>query len=280
MVSAQGLFLPPQLRQQQGIRRTVLDLVLSLVFWICLQFSYNGALTITGKMTDYQWLPGGLGLLLLREICSCLVRRYACRAAGQDDFVARIIPSHLVSCTSALGVAIFMGSSATNETTWLLLLADFATNLYLCHKASRLLDSGENEKALDALVTMVLNESLEVLLPLAFLASFCMLWHSPNAEHFGNLKADIWHYKPLMDENTMIISTLRMIVVDATSLLLSSAYLWKKHKISTWQMFIFLQRNYGGVFAAQQSFLMENWYCLLSTLCVADMTFQFSWLPR
>ena len=58
-------------------------------------------------------------------------------------------------------------------------------------------NGGESGKmaCANALKDLVLSETLEFIMPLAYLSCFIVAYYGPNADVLGNVKNGYWHYK-------------------------------------------------------------------------------------
>ena len=128
---------------------------------------------------------------------------------------------------SALYVAIRLGQTTTNITSILILVVDFALNLYSCHEVIKLHKSivpdtsstaiQLKKKRDSVLVKLVLTEILEILAPLSYLITVLLAYYGPNAEILGNIRNGCWHFKPIQHIGQLVFHVAIMFIIDSSS---------------------------------------------------------------
>ena len=78
----------------------------------------------------------------------------------------------------------------------------------------------------------VLNETIEVLVPFAFIVSYIIVFYGPNHDVMGNIGCDYWTFQKVDDLNTFLMPVLLMALVDCSSVLISGVPLWKYCRIN------------------------------------------------
>ena len=152
---------------------------------------------------------------------------------GENIASAKFSVNCNVACTHALYLALVIGSTATNLTSFVICGLDALLGVLLCfkiHRKSR--NSGTStvdlQKQIDALVT---KEALEILLPFLYCIIFVLSYFGPNAEIFGNVKADIWQYEKVEDITTPIYKLGLFLLFDITRITIAAVFLWLTCKI-------------------------------------------------
>jgi len=56
---------------------------------------------------------------------------------------------------------------------------------------------------------LVLTERIETLVPLSFIICYAILYYGPNAEILGNVKLDLWHFRPVLDFGNYVKNVLK-----------------------------------------------------------------------
>ena len=138
--------------------------------------------------------------------------------------------------------------------------------MILCYKAIRMDGkiSGEHRnvnerqnKQKEILAELVLNEIVEVLVPIAFIASFSLAYYGPNKNILGNVGCSIWHYKKIDDLHAFLMPVAEMALLDSASVMLAGMSLWWFCHISIWKEYCRIIKQYwtylalrGGTFIA------------------------------
>ena len=143
---------------------------------------------------------------------------------------------------NALYVAIKLGQTTTNITSILILVVDFALNLYSCHEVIKLhrrivpdasSTSIQLKKQRDSvLIKLVLTEILEILAPLSYLTTVLLAYYGPNAEILGNIRNGCWHFKPIQDIGQLVFHVAIMFIIDSSSAVIVGYWLFKACSIN------------------------------------------------
>ena len=136
---------------------------------------------------------------------------------------------------------IFLATSATIETGYVMLGINFVINLQLCYKGIKLgrktISLNHDEQVNQSLkrgviMELVLNETIEVLVPIAFIASYTIVFYGPNHDVMGNVGCDYWTFQKVEDLNAFLMPVLLMTLFDCSSGLVSGVLLWKYCRIN------------------------------------------------
>ena len=95
-------------------------------------------------------------------------------------------------------LSVCVGGNATDATLYILVATDFFINNYFAAvtwKAKRNFTEKSLPKLKKSVQILVLSESLEIVIPLAYLLCFVIAYHGPNADILGNIKNGYWQYQ-------------------------------------------------------------------------------------
>ena len=84
---------------------------------------------------------------------------------------------------------------------------------------------------------LVLTERIETLVPLSFIICYAILYYGPNAEILGNVKLDLWHFRPVLDFGNYVKNVFILFVVDLMSLVLNGVLLPATCNINIFKIF-------------------------------------------
>ena len=107
------------------------------------------------------------------------------------------------------------------------------------------------DKQVELLQELVINEMIELFLPLGYLASLLIAYYGPNSELIGHVGSKYWQYNPIDDLDHQITYVLMFFFVDLSSLFASGALLWFFCRIQLHQAVIAIQTEFGLVFTIQ-----------------------------
>ena len=200
--------------------------------------------------SKYQWIMA-IVCLIVRELHNFVYAKISQKAAYREDLKVKTASSHLVACTHACVIALLIGSKANETTAYLLLTIDFAINMFLTCQIIYYRKKDE-DAAIDAIQTLVLNETVEFVIPLAFLCNFCIAYYGPNAEVLGGIKNSYWHFVAVSDVWMFSKNILLMFVIDAASLIISGLALKIFCNVSILKVYFRMQKDIGIFMAVTQ----------------------------
>jgi hypothetical protein len=107
-------------------------------------------------------------------------------------------------------------------------------------------------------LTLSVNESVEVAMPIAYALCLLLAYYGPNAEILGNIKNSDWQYAAIED----IVSTYKwtgiLFTVDIASGVLSLIVLWWCCKINIVRMYLQLQDHIWYILAIEQGYMLTE----------------------
>jgi len=249
----------------------------------CLVVIYFGFMLLVAIMPrSWQWTIAPL-MIVIRELGSRCSSYAARKAAGKSHSSVDLINQSIVLSIHGIFLAVCVGSLTELSTTLVLLFADFAFNLYLATKVVRLAGSNDVPRRTaqsQALLSMVLSETMELILPLAYLACFLIVYYGPSGHVVGNVRSNHWHYTAVVDPLHASFAILWLAALDLSSLVISQVVLWKTAKISCWRVFLLIWNEHGVVLAIHHVWMMEVLFCAVAIGCAFDVTFEFAWIYR
>jgi hypothetical protein len=170
---------------------------------------------------------------------------------------------------------------ATDLTIYILLGIDFIINFYFVIQAFRTKrnPTEENvEKLMQSVQILVIGESLEIIIPLAYLLCFIAAFYGPNADILGNVKNGYWQYNSVDDLWGTISNLLFLVAFDCVSLAIAGTFLFFSSGINLFHVYLHLMKEYGVVFSIHQAYLLEYLFCTIPRACAFDFTLQFDWV--
>ena len=212
-------------------------------------FQYNaiGKLLILFQ-NKYQPIVAML-IPVIKEINTRINNKYIMRASNGDVTGTIIIGKYSIITKHTLMLCYIMGSIATNATTWLLMAIDFSYNIYTClrivwMKRNHPLDVEIHIKLLQ---NLALNELIELMVPLSFIATLVIAYFGPNSELIGNIGSSLWHYKKVEDINQALENVLMVFFMDLSSIMFGSIILWIACGIIFFKAIMAIVKEFGFV---------------------------------
>lgn len=159
-------------------------------------------------------------------------------------------------------------TNATKTTEYLLLGINFCLNMLSCYKVIKLEKKvspiGTEIKKEDCakgqiVEELILNETIEMIVPLAFIGSFLMAYYGPNKDILGNIGCAIWQFKKI-EGLAPLVAVAEMALLDSVSALLAGGLLWKFCRINIFHQYCGTIKKYwahvafkGGSFLSSVS---------------------------
>ena len=105
---------------------------------------------------------------------------------------------------------------------------------------------------------LVLTERIETLVPLTYIICFAIAYYGPNAEILGNVKLDLWHFKPVLDFGNYMKNLFILFVVDFMSLVINGIILRTTCNIDIFKIFQNIQSEFWLIMAVQQAWSLAE----------------------
>ena len=201
---------------------------------------------------QYQWAVS-IFLPLIRNFNVWISLRWIRKAVSGDLVSAEIVCNQAVCSSHALTVAYIIGSVATFETSIAIFAIDFVINLYTCIKII-LMKRGKSDdyvKQIRLLQELVINEMVDVVIPITYLLTFIVAYYGPNADLIGNIRNGYWQYTQNDDVNHTIEYVFTFFLVDVCSLLISASLLWFSCRINFYKAYSEIMKEFGVTFMIQ-----------------------------
>ena len=177
--------LPSSWRAVPTFRRRVLAVLLVHLCTVLVTLFYAGYWWLfTVIPATYQPILA-LALPVVREIFNHILQVLGRRCAGRHIPSVELIAGNIVALFHALFLSSCVGSIATEISTYILLGVDFVINLFFTGRVYQFHKQGKIEECGQAVMTLVLNEFLEMTVPLTFLICFLVSFYGNNAAIIG-----------------------------------------------------------------------------------------------
>ena len=179
---------------------------------------------------DFQWTLA-LVAPLTKEINDRILDKFQTKFVTSNNAVeARFNRKIQINLHYSFWLAISFIGVADASTEYLLLAINFCANILLCYKVIRLNgkifdDNGDVKDKMqklkkEVLTELILNESIEVIVPFSFIGAFSLAYYGPN-------KNTLWIVKDVKNLHVFLAPVLKMALIDSGSLILAGvALLW------------------------------------------------------
>ena len=174
-----------------------------------------------------------------------------------DDLVIDIIAGHYFGVWHVLFLSRTIGTLLGNL-GHLLLAVDFTVNVSFTLAALWYGRKEQNQlKKVDHLLSFIINEAVECIIPIAYLLCLLIAFYGPNAEHLGNIKFGGWNFSERTNLNNDIFWLLIITTVDFGSLIIGGALLKIIGGLNVFRIYAQLQSDVGLLLAIAQGFMVS-----------------------
>ena len=253
---------PNPWRTDPCIRKKILYGILFLNVMVVAELTYKVVLEIFQFVpSDWQWTLVFL-LFLVREWHSWILSYLGHKISGSQDLSVEVIAIHYAAVRHIIFLSVNLGGITTNETAFLMFGCDFITNLICCAGTMWLRSNTRSEEKVDMklkiIMTHIINEAVEFVMPIAYCLCFIIAYFGPNASLMGNVKNGSWQFTSVDDiDNTLRWNTI-MFTIDLASTLLTFILLRCYSKINILKMFLQLQDKMWYMLAIQQGYIVAE----------------------
>ena len=101
--------------------------------------------------------------------------------------------------------------------------------------------------------TLIINEMIEFMVPIAYIISFLTAFYGPNADIIGNISNDYWQYSEVEDVGSAIRDIWIFFFFEFCCRVLSAIVLWKLCRINMYNAYIEIQKEFGLAFSVQMA---------------------------
>lgn len=236
---------PCALRNEKIFRNRLQYYMLSNLWVLVIHFQYALLSTIfTALPSNFQWILAII-LPMIRYINLQVYKKLTEKYAGKNNKMATIRYNISVGIEYSMFVAIML-SSATEITLFIILGVEFLLNIRLCVNILRLQRKirthflwkeswkGDIQNKIE---NLVLNELIEVLVPLAYFSTLSIAYFGPNSSILGGIGNSYWGYQKVEDLGKIMTVGLEMFLLDFTSSIVCGVILYTSCNINLFQEF-------------------------------------------
>ena len=253
---------PKEWRQNADIRKKILFALLFLNVMVVAELTYkgiHGLFHIVSRKAQWSLV---FVLLLVREWHSWILSYLGQKISGGEDLSVEVIAVHYAAVRHIIFLSVNLGGLTTDFTNYLMFSFDFAINLgctfatiYLNRKPR---SEKNDERRIKAIMTQIINESVEFMMPIAYCACYMMAYFGPNAELMGNVKNDSWHFIAVDNIDETLFWNTIMFAIDLGSTVITFLLLFWFSKLNILKMYYQMQDQMWYVLAIQQGYIISE----------------------
>ena len=180
-----------------------------------------------------------------------LLLKVFCHSSQCSDPSVKLSAMHMIGTYHASFLIAIISDGATDATSYTILTVDFMMNMILCFKIIKRYKQNNNqvdEGQLNDIQELVLNESIEITLPIGYCLCFSLVYYGPNSALFNvGGRANI---------EKIITITIQFFSIDLCSVIFSSILLWKLCGINLYKAFLHTQKELWIIMSSQEAFVL------------------------
>ena len=126
---------------------------------------------------------------------------------------------------------------ATDISCYSILGVELLLKIYTCYvvfkmdKQIKIAEGNEKEillqKKREEIQDLALDEFVEVIMPIVYVALVMAAYYGPNNAILGNVGCEKWKWKKILDLTNFLIALFRMFIIDLVALMATCLVLWK-----------------------------------------------------
>ena len=216
------------------------------------------------SITSFQLQPiWAFVLPAWRELDHWILQKLENKATDGKNRDATMFTSIEHKCNYAVFLSVALGLYATTFASYAILVIDNAIKFYDCFKMVKenkriKMEARKNcrigndlsKRKLEnheAIQDLILDEFVEILMPVVYLGLVIIGYYGPNSDVLGNIGAEKWTWQKIFDVEKFSMAVLRMFVIDLLALLINSLILWKFCSVHAIKGLCYLIRNYWSL---------------------------------
>ena len=258
---------PNKLRKNQHCRKKIMSFitVLTLIFWTIAQYDFLAFIVISSWPSDTQWILA-IVLPLLRDINIWVLTNRVSKAMPWNFEAARLGTITTVRSINTIYVAIIL-TNVTAITLYSILGIEFLLHFYSCYKIIKLQgqieangfeDEERKEKIKEAVLDLVLSETIEVVASLAYSVTLAAAYYGPNSGVLGNIGNSYWAYKEVQNIENSLTIVFQIALADFGIGIICGLLLWNFGRINIFREFCTMMKTYWLAIALRISFIMTK----------------------
>ena len=277
---------PSELKNKDEFRRKINRYLIYDMWWYFINFQRDilsfGFKAISGEL---QFIFALL-IPVVKEMNKRILGRLVMRIVEKEDETANVLVSVRLNIHYALFVAIRM-NGAEVRTVFFILMVDFLLQLWMARQIIKIdqkvqseiekTDAMKNIRA-KAIMKLLLAETIEGLVPIAYAIGFAMAYYGPNGNLTGNVLSDIWAYKKVDNVGRLFAIQFILFGIDSLSVMINTFVLSKFGSVNLKEEFCEAMKKYWLFLTIQLGNTLTVYFGHNDISMGTDMTMKFSWI--
>ena len=279
---------PIYMRKEKDFRKKMKWYIYFSLWFMVIEFQNNG-LSILFEIIPIhsQWIMAIL-IPFFRKLNLWIVSKITLRIVGPDNQRASFTVASSITSIYILFIAIQL-SSASKVTVYSILGVKFVLHLRTCYQIvslQRKVTANQSERGNNiierdkVLLMLVINETVETLVPLSYAIGFALAYWGPNATLIGNVQGSHFGLKEVQDVQHLYLVLFQMFGIDVCAMIVSAIALWIFCSINLLLEFCNIIQKYWIILDIKLAGLLSLFFLYNDVNFAMDYTLQFSWISQ
>ena len=279
---------PIAMRKKKDFQKKMKWYIYFSLWFMVIEFQNNGLSIIFEILPIHlQWIMAIL-IPFFRKLNLWIVSKITHRIVGHDNQRANFTVASSITSIYILFIAIQL-SSASKATVYSILGVKFVLHLRTCYQIVRLqrkirgsgFEGANNVIERDKVMLMlVINETVETLVPLSYAIGFALAYWGPNSTLIGNVRGSHFGLKEVQDAQHLYLVLFQMFGIDVCAMIVSAIALWIFCSINLIREFCNIIQKYWIILDIKLAGLLSLFFLYNDVNFAMDYTLQFSWISQ
>lgn len=278
--------VPSDLLTNKEFRNKLKSYMKYLAWWFVMGIQKDVLSFAFKKMArNFQWIFA-LMLPVIRNGNKRILSRVVNEIAGHGDERSNFYVGLCVNTHYAFFVAIRLAGAETSAVLSILMI-DFLLQIGMSYQIIHMKEkvgtkTGDqvnlkNEQR-RAIMSLVLAEIVEGLVPLVYAMGFAMTYFGPNGHLIGNVLSSLWAYEKVEDVANLFQVLFIMFGMDCLSVLGNTYLVWKFGNVNLAKEFCQTLQKYWIMISILLAVNVTTYFGLNDINLGNDQTFKFTWI--
>ena len=180
-----------------------------------------------------------------------------------EDLSVDILAAMIAGSRHIMFLSIEVGSITTDFVSYSIIALDFIINFVDCILTifyfKRKDDSKKSrDRQAKAMLALIINESVEIFMPVAYVITLLMAYYGPNAKILGNIKNSAWQYSAIENIGSTTKWMALLFSADIVSAVICGILIYGFCKINILRIYLQIQNQLWYILAIEEGYILTE----------------------
>ena len=120
------------------------------------------------------------------------------------------------------------------------------------------LSKASKYKSHPSMLALIINESVEIIMPISYVVTLLMAYYGPNSKILGNIKNSEWQYRAIEDIGSSMKWMAILFSVDIVSAMICIVLIYRICKIDILKIYLQLQNQLWYILAIVEAYILTE----------------------